>query len=140
MKGVGRKYNMSDLTTYVIVGMGGFIGANARFIVGRWALQKWGVQFPVGTFLINVAGSFILGLFATLAMHFAWDDRWRLLIAVGFIGAFTTFSTFEYETLELAIQGSWLGAGLNILGSVVCGFIAGFIGIAIARLLTRGHL
>jgi CrcB protein len=137
---IGRKNTLSDLATYLIVGMGGFIGANARFIVGRWAMQKWGGQFPIGTFLINVSGSFILGLFATLALHFAWDDRWRLLIAVGFVGAFTTFSTFEYETLELAIQGSWMGAGVNILGSVLCGFIAGSIGIAVARVLTRGHI
>jgi CrcB protein len=136
----GRKDIMSNLATYLIIGMGGFIGANARFIVGRWALQKWGGQFPIGTFLINVSGSFILGLFATLALHFAWDDRWRLLIAVGFVGAFTTFSTFEYETLELAIHGSWSGAAANILGSVICGFVAGFIGIAVARLLTRGHI
>jgi fluoride exporter len=135
----GRRDRMSAVMTYLIIGLGGFIGANARFVVGRWALQKWGGQFPLGTLLINVTGSFILGVFATLALHYAWDDRWRLLIAVGFVGAFTTFSTFEYETLELAIQGSWMGAGINVLGSVICGFVAGFVGIAAARLLSRGH-
>jgi CrcB protein len=136
----GRIIRMSSLMTYLIIGAGGFIGANARFIVGRWALQKWGSQFPIGTFLINITGSFILGLFATLALRFAWDDRWRLLIAVGFLGAFTTFSTFEYETLELAVQGTWLRAAGNVFGSVICGFIAAFVGVAVARLLTRGRL
>src|SRR5262245_59817825 len=89
------------IVKYLVVGIGGFIGANVRFIVGQWAAQKWGTAFPYGTFLINITGSFILGLFATLTLKFLWDDTWRLLIAIGFVGAYTTFSTFEYETLEL---------------------------------------
>jgi CrcB protein len=138
--GPERDTKMNDLATYLIIGIGGFIGANARFIFGRMAVQRWGEQFPMGTFLINVSGSFLLGLFATLAMHFAWDDRWRLLISVGFLGAFTTFSTFEYESLQLATQGAWLRAGGNMLGSVVCGFVAALMGVAMGRLLTRGHV
>src|SRR5262245_1686303 len=109
---------------YLVVGLGGFIGANARYIVGQWAGQKWGTQFPYGTFIINITGSFILGLFATLMLRFAWNDNWRLLIAIGFVGAYTTFSTFEYETLELIAQGTWARAGMNILGSVVFGLAA----------------
>jgi len=122
---------------YLIVGLGGFLGANARFLIGQWAAQKWGTAFPYGTFLINVTGSFILGLFATLALRFAWNDSWRLLIAIGFVGAYTTFSTFAYETLQLVAQGTWARALLNILGSVVCGFAAACGGVAVARLLLR---
>ncbi|HLK56738.1 MAG TPA: fluoride efflux transporter CrcB [Chthonomonadaceae bacterium] len=123
---------------YLVVGLGGFIGANARYILGLWAAQKWGTQFPYGTFIINITGSFILGLFATLALRFAWNDNWRLLIAIGFVGAYTTFSTFEYETLQLVEQGTWLRAGLNILGSVLLGFGAAYLGRVVAGLFFRG--
>ena len=130
---------MKELAPYLIVGMGGFIGANARFLLSQWAVKKWGADFPYGTFLINVTGSFILGLFATLALRFAWNDNWRLLIGIGFVGAYTTFSTFEYETLQLVAQGTWSRAGVNIIGSVLLGFAAAYIGVVVARLLTRGH-
>ncbi len=125
---------------YLVVGLGGFIGANVRYIVGGWAAQKWGTAFPYGTFLINITGCFILGLFATLTLQYAWSDEWRLLIAVGFVGAYTTFSTFEYETFQLVAQGALLRAGANILGSVVLGFLAAYLGVLTARLITRGHL
>jgi CrcB protein len=95
---------------YLIVGIGGFIGANARYLVGTWAAQRWGTAFPYGTFIVNITGCFVLGFFATLALRLAWNDNWRLLIAVGFVGAFTTFSTFEYDTLQLIAQGRQLGA------------------------------
>jgi CrcB protein len=125
---------------YLVIGLGGFIGANARYIIGSWAAQKWGTSFPYGTFLINITGCFILGLFATLTVRYAWNDYWRLLIAIGFVGAFTTFSTFEYESLQLASEGALAGAALNILGSVILGFLAAFLGVVLARLLTRGHV
>lgn len=125
--------------TYLVVGAGGFIGANMRFIIGRWAVQKWGAGFPYGTLLINVAGCFILGLFAPLATRLAWNDYWRLLIAIGFVGAFTTFSTFEYETFELMRQGNLLRAVANLGVSIVLGFCAVFLGVILARLCLRGH-
>jgi CrcB protein len=125
---------------YLVIGLGGFIGANARYIIGSWAAQKWGTSFPYGTFIINITGCFILGLFATLTLRYAWNDYWRLLIAIGFVGAFTTFSTFEYESLQLASEGSLAGAALNILGSVILGFLAAFLGVVIARLLAHGRV
>src|ERR1043166_3226285 len=128
---------MKELASCLVVGMGGFLGANMRFLLGRWAQHKWGTDFPYGTFLINVSGSFFLGLFATLTNRLAWNDAWRLLIAIGFVGAFTTFSTFEYETFELMRQGSLLRAGANVFGSVTVGFLAVYIGVVVARLLLR---
>lgn len=131
---------MKDLTKLLVVGMGGFIGANARYLVGGWVAQRWGAAFPYGTFVINVTGCFILGLFATLALRFAWSEYWRLLIAIGFVGAYTTFSTFEYETLRLIADGNrWRPALLNVMGSVTLGFAAAYLGVIAARLMMRGR-
>ena len=125
----------------LIVGMGGFIGANARYLLGGWVHERWGTAFPYGTFVINVSGSFILGLFAPLALRYAWNEQWRLFIAIGFVGAYTTFSTFEYETLQLIAEGGrYRAAAVNLLGSVVVGFIAAYAGLVLARLLMRGRV
>lgn len=133
-------YQEEFLLKYLIVGMGGFIGANSRYILGAWVANKWGTAFPYGTFIINITGCFILGLFATLAMRLTWNDNWKLLIAMGFVGAYTTFSTFEYETLQLVADGSWKQALVNTVGSVVLGFGAAYLGVVAARLLTKGRL
>jgi len=124
----------------LIVGLGGFVGAVARYLLGGWVQQRWGAGFPYGTLVINVSGSFVLGLFATLALRLAWSEQWRLLIAVGFVGAYTTFSTFEYETLRLIADGNRYQAALYLLGSVIAGFFAAYLGVVTARLLLRGHL
>ncbi len=126
------------VTKYLIVGAGGCLGAVARYAVGGWAQQKWGAGFPYGTFIINISGSFILGLFATAALQLAWNDAWRHFIAIGFVGAYTTFSTFEYETLQLIAEGrQYRAAALNLLGSVAAGFFAAYLGVVVARLLLR---
>src|SRR5260370_33628509 len=123
---------MKDALKYLVIGAGGFIGANTRYIVGGWVQQKWGASFPYGTFVINVSGSFVLGLFGTLSIRCAWDDYWRLLIAIGFVGAYTTFSTFEYETIQLIAEGArYKAAIINLAGSVVVGFFAAYLGVVI---------
>jgi CrcB protein len=127
------------LLKYLVVGLGGFVGANTRYIVGSWVARRWGTAFPYGTLLINVTGSFILGLFAALALRYAWNDNWRLLIAIGFVGAYTTFSTFEYETLQLVADGAWQRAATNVAVSVACGFAAAYLGVVVARALTHAH-
>jgi CrcB protein len=125
----------------LIVGLGGFVGANARYLASEWAHHRWGPGFPYGTLLVNVTGAFILGLFATLSLSLNWRPEWRLLVAVGFVGAFTTFSTFEYETIQLIAQGGrYREAAINIVGSVVAGFLAAWLGIVAARLLLRGKV
>jgi CrcB protein len=121
--------------------VGGSAGTCARYYLGRWiGSQSWGQEFPVGTLLINVAGSFVLGfVFVTIRDHLPpeYQDL-NLLIGVGFCGGFTTFSTFELETLNLIRDGSWLLALANVLASVVVGFIAVFLGASLARALFLG--
>ena len=117
-----------------IIGLGGFVGAVSRYMVALWIGQRWGRIFPLGTFVINVSGSFLIGLFMTLmSERFIENPQWRLLLVVGFLGAYTTFSTFEYETGALLKDGEWAFAMLNIVLSVVVGFIALKLGEIIAR-------
>src|SRR5262245_4694392 len=92
------------------------------------------MQFPLGTFAINVTGSFIIGFFLTLVGHrITVHPNWHLLIAVGFVGAYTTFSTFEYETLKLIEEGSPVSAALNVTLSLFLGFVAVWLCVTAAR-------
>ncbi|MCS6923885.1 MAG: fluoride efflux transporter CrcB [Fimbriimonadales bacterium] len=124
--------------TILLIGLGGFIGANLRYWIGGWIAQKAGVLFPIETMLINVAGSFLLGLFMTLSLHYTWSPEWRQAVAVGFLGSLTTYSTYEYESLRLLQQGLWFKAGLNLLGSLVLGLVAVALGVLLGRWLIGG--
>jgi len=118
----------------VIIGIGGFFGAIARYGVALWIGQRWGRSFPLGTFVINVSGSFMIGLaMSLLTERFIVNPQWRLLLVVGFLGAYTTFSTFEYETGALLKDSEWLSAGLNVVLSVVVGFVGLKLGEVIAK-------
>lgn len=119
---------------YLIIGIGGFVGAISRYALAIWIEQRWSHTFPLGTFVINVSGSFLIGLLMVLfTERFLVNPQWRLLLVVGFLGAYTTFSTFEYETGALLKDGEWLFAMLNVVGSVVAGFIALKLGEVIAK-------
>lgn len=122
------------MTNYLIIGIGGFLGAIARYVVSAWIGQRWGRSFPLGTFAVNVSGSFLIGLLMSLfTERFMVNPQWRLFLTVGFLGAYTTFSTFEYETGSLLRDGEWLVASLNIGLSVVAGFAALKIGEIISK-------
>ncbi|MEO2053699.1 MAG: fluoride efflux transporter CrcB [Nitrospira sp.] len=117
-----------------MVGIGGFFGAIARYSIGVWFSGKENAAFPYGTFAVNVSGCFVLALFVTLITErFIVHPHWRLLIAVGFLGAYTTFSTFEYETNKLLEEGSFWLALLNMFLSLAAGMIAIRIGIVLGR-------
>ena len=118
----------------MLIGCGGFIGALMRYFVGTWVTTRVPQSsFPWGTFVINATGSFLLGLIATLlAERVLQHPNWRLFVTIGFIGAYTTFSTFEYETLQL---GSSLQALLNLVGSVIAGYGCVWIGSYLAHLM-----
>lgn len=117
-----------------IIGIGGFLGAISRYGVALWIGQRWGRGFPLGTFVINVSGSFLIGLLMSLLTErFMVNPQWRLMLIVGFLGAYTTFSTFEYETGTLLKDGEWLIAMLNVVLSVIVGFFALKLGEVIAK-------
>lgn len=126
---------MDRLLPYLLVGVGSFIGGNARYIVGRWAGTLIDARFPLGTFMINVSGSFILGLIGGLlaSRSVAHSDAIRLALGVGFCGGFTTFSTFEFETHALFEDGLWLTAVTNMLLSLFAGLVACRLGLVAGK-------
>lgn len=121
---------------FLIISAGAVLGANARYLISDWAARKLGVGFPYGTFIINLTGSLLIGLFLTLATErFVVDPRLRLFITIGFLGAYTTFSTYAYESFTLIYQGQWLAGMLNLLGSVLLGVAAVGAGIFLGKLI-----
>src|SRR5436190_23609098 len=121
------------LVRCLAIGMAGFLGAVARFAVAQ-AFGRWfNIRFPLGTFFINITGSFILGWFSTFVASRHISDTTRLAVAVGFVGAYTTFSTLMFETSALADQGANFEAIFNLLGSLILGLVAVRLGMALAR-------
>ena len=120
--------------TILLVGAGGFFGAITRYLVDGWVTQVLGPQFPWGTMVINVSGSFVLGLLFALAIdRTALPAAIRGPILIGFIGAYTTFSTLTLESWRLVEAGSWPQAIANLVGSIVLGMVAVVAGLAIGR-------
>ncbi len=122
------------LRQFGAVALGSCLGGMGRYAVSLLVARVWSGEFPLATFLINVSGSFALGLFYALsAERWPLSVPWRLGFATGFVGAYTTFSTFEYETERLVEAGALLWAALNVVGSVAAGFAAVRLGVALGR-------
>ena len=122
------------MTTYLWIGLGGFLGANTRYLVQTWAINHWGPDFPYGTMIANVVGSFLIALFATLvAERFTISQASRLFVVTGFLGGYTTFSSFGYETWRLFILEGWWPAGLNFLGNIILGAVGILLGAIVAH-------
>ena len=120
----------------VLVSLGGALGANARYWLSWWMRhQAWAAGFPWATLLTNIVGSILLGIILVVTLENLHQQHrsMYLLLGTGFCGAFTTFSTFEYETLELIHRGFW-GRALAYVG---VSFLAGLAGVAIAVFVTR---
>lgn len=126
---------MGSVVPYVLVGIGGFLGANARFVTARWVGGLIETRFPLGTYVINMSGSFLLGVIGALAAQkvFRNSDAVRLALGVGFMGAFTTYSTFMFESHALLEDGEWFTAAANVALSVFVGLVAVRLGIVLAR-------
>ncbi len=119
---------------YLMVAMGGAIGSVLRYWVSGGVADRLGTRFPYGTFAVNCTGSFLIGLIITLISQRAnVNPNWRYLIGVGFIGGYTTFSAFAYETFQSMQDGKMLVASLNVLLSVAVGLLCIWLGVAAAR-------
>jgi len=119
---------------YLWVGIGGFLGANARYAMGLLVADRLGSGYPWGTFLVNLTGSVLIGVLLTILLDRAVADPfWRLVLVIGFLGGYTTFSSYTFEAVALARDGEWATAGLYVLGSNVLGLAACGAGIALAR-------
>ncbi len=128
------------MLTYIIVGLGGALGSAARYWVSGFIAERGGEIFPFGTLVVNVTGSFVIGLFATLT---APDGRWlvspsfRQFFMLGICGGYTTFSSFSLQTLTLAQEGEWLRAGTNTVASLVLCLLAVWLGHFCATLINK---
>jgi CrcB protein len=120
----------------LLVGLGGFAGAVARWLVDGWVSERNPSAFPVGTLVVNLTGSFLLGvLFAWVIERNVLPADVRAPVMIGFIGAYTTFSTFMLESWRLVEDGAWALATANLVGSVVLGLVAVVAGLAVGRAL-----
>ena len=119
---------------YLLVVIGGGAGALARYVGASAIMTRFGGKFPLGTLVINVTGSFLIGFLMTiLTERFKLDPNWRLLLVVGFLGGYTTFSSFEWETYTAVREGAlWTGM-LNVVSSIMVGYVAVWLGAMLAR-------
>jgi fluoride exporter len=126
----------SILLDFLAISLGAVVGANLRYWMSRSALRWLGPVFPYGTLTINVLGSFVLGFFLAWTTERAMvDPRWRLLVAVGFCGGYTTFSSYAYETMAFFEQGQWTLMAANFLANNLLAGVAVVAGMALARVL-----
>lgn len=114
------------------IAMGGAVGAVARYGVAGWVQDRAGFAFPLGTLVVNILGSLLIGFALRYLEAVRWTPEVRALVTIGLLGAFTTFSTFSYETVGLLEEGEWLRAGLYAAGSVVLGLVAVYVGLTTA--------
>jgi len=121
---------------FLVISLGAIFGANARYFLSRYAAKILGPMFPYGTLIINVLGSLIVGFFVIWTTERVLvNPRWRLLVVVGFCGAFTTFSSYAFETMAYFEQGQWLLMLVNFFSNNVLCLGAALAGMALARVL-----
>jgi len=124
------------MQAFLFVSLGAIAGANLRYLVSRWAARVISTTFPYGTLLINITGSFIVAFFIVWTTERVLvDPRWRLLIAIGFCGGYTTFSSYAFETMSYFEQGHWMLFATNVVSNNVLSLAAVIAGAALARAL-----
>ena len=117
----------------IIIGLGGMAGSISRYLLQQAVLRHYITIFPLGTFLINIFGCLLIGLIFGFADRFAWlTEEWRLLLAVGFCGSFTTFSTFAFDNMQLIKDGNYMQLLAYVLASVLIGVLFVWTGFIIA--------
>ncbi len=121
---------------YIFVGLGGSIGAMARYGLSKWVGTRWRGEFPLGTFIINTSGALALGFLAVLFSVSGPEKVWlNKLVTTGMLGAFTTYSTFSFEIIDLIRGGEIRTGAVYLAASVFTGLVAAYFGIILARLL-----
>ncbi len=126
----------AEMIRYLLVAIGGMLGAVSRYGLTGWISKATESRFPYGTLAVNTIGSFAIGFFLALALErFSWSPEIRLFFAVGFLGAFTTFSTFSYETVELLREGAYAMAAANMGVSLFGCLAATIAGTILAKLI-----
>jgi CrcB protein len=113
--------------------LGGAAGTAARYFVGLWSLERFGAAFPYGTLIINLTGCFLIAVVMEAAAARSWPETTRLAVTVGFLGGFTTYSSFNFETTRLAQTGGQSAAVLYVLATLAGGVAAGILGMLAAR-------
>jgi fluoride exporter len=121
---------MDGLRTLLLVSAAGAVGTAARYLVSRTFSQ---VPFPAGTLIVNILGSFIIGLVLPMALKNAWPESLRLVVTTGLLGGFTTYSAFNYELTAFLSEGHWVKAGAYAVGTVAGAIVAGFAGLALSK-------
>lgn len=117
--------------SFLLVGIGGFLGAIARFFISNVVKEKYGTRFPYGTLFVNVVGSFLLGLLYGAQI----STTWMLLCGTGFLGAFTTFSTFQLEVVQALYKRENKLVILYVTASYICGIACAFLGFYIGNIV-----
>ena len=126
----------SALQRYFLIALGGALGSIARFWVGSTIANRFGTKFPYGTFVINITACVIIGFSLTfLAKRTEFSPAWRFLVPIGFVGAYSTFSAYEWETLSTIRSGAFFLAALYAVGSFIVGLGAVWLGALIAEIL-----
>lgn len=126
------------MARFLLICLGGAIGTGARYLIAVWMARMAGTAFPYGTLLINIGGSFLLGLLMQLSLSTQMvSAEMRLIIGTGILGGFTTYSTFNYETLALLRDDAWGMALANAAATILGCLIAGALGIGVARAVAQ---
>lgn len=125
------------MTRFLFVALGAALGANARYIIGLWAAGRFGAHFPYGTLIVNVLGSLLLGFLLVLTTErLTLSPETRLLVAVGFLGSFTTFSSFAVESVAISRDSGLWSALVNIFSNNLLALAAALIGAHVARVIS----
>lgn len=127
-----------DWMKIVIVGSGGFIGANLRYWLGGLIQSRLGSAFPWGTMIVNVTGAVAIGAFMYCALRENWHPNWRLFIAIGIFGGYTTYSTFAYESLHLFSERNFDTGMFYALGTATLTILAAWAGRVLAKIIVGG--
>lgn len=112
---------------------GGALGTGARYLIALWAAQRISSVLPYGTLIVNVAGSFLIAVFMEAGMTLGWSATLRAALTIGFVGGFTTYSSFNYDTLRLLEEGAPAAALANVIVTLIGCAIAGWCGLALVR-------